>query len=101
MAQTKVCSLELVPAGTMKQFYVDEREIIVVNLNGQFFCYEGRCTHAGAPLAEGALNGDVLTCPWHGSQFRITDGSVVRGPAEKQLKSCPSTVKDNFLFIEV
>ena len=101
MAQMKVCSLELVPTGTMKQFYVEEREILVVNLNGQFFCYEGRCTHAGAPLAEGALNGDVLTCPWHGSQFRITDGSVVRGPAEKQLKPYPSTVKENFLFIEV
>ena len=101
MTQMKVCSLELVPAGTMKQFCVDEQEILVVNLNGQLFCYEGRCTHAGAPLAEGTLNGDVLTCPWHGSQFRITDGSVVRGPAEKQLKAYPSTVKDNFLFIEV
>ena len=101
MVQKKVSSLELVPAGTMKQFYVGDLEILVVNLNGQFFCYNGRCTHAGAPLAEGTLNGDVLTCPWHGSQFRITDGSVLRGPAEKQLKAYPPTVKDNFLFIEV
>jgi len=101
MVQMKVCSLELVPADSMKQFYVDDHEILVVNLNGQFYCYEGRCTHAGAPLAEGTLNGDVLTCPWHGSQFKITDGSVTRGPAEKPLKAYPSTVKNNFLFIEV
>ena len=101
MVQMKVCSLELVSADSMKQFYVDDHEILVVNLNGQFYCYEGRCTHAGAPLAEGTLNGDVLTCPWHGSQFKITDGSVLRGPAEKPLKAYPSTVKDNFLFIEV
>ncbi len=101
MAQMKVCNLELVPVGTLKQFYVDEREILVVNLGGQFFCYEGRCTHAGAPLAEGTLNGDVLTCPWHGSQFKITDGSVVRGPAVNHLKAYTSMVKDNFLFIEV
>ena len=101
MVQMKVCSLELVLADSMKQFYVDDHEILVVNLNGQFYCYEGRCTHAGAPLAEGTLNGDVLTCPWHGSQFRITDGSVLRGPAEKPLKAHSPTVKDNLLFIEV
>lgn len=101
MVQMKVCSLELVPAGSMKQFYVGDLEILVVNLNGQFYCYDGRCTHAGAPLAEGTLNGDVLTCPWHGSQFRITDGSILRGPAEKQLKAYPPKVKASFLFIEV
>ena len=101
MVQMKVCSLELVPAGTMKQFYVEDSEILVVNLDGRFFCLNGRCTHAGAPLAEGTLNGEVLTCPWHGSQFNITDGTVVRGPAYKQLKAYPTLVKDNFLFIEV
>jgi nitrite reductase/ring-hydroxylating ferredoxin subunit len=85
----------------MKQFYVDDMEILVVNLDGQFFCLNGRCTHAGAPLAEGTLNGEVLTCPWHGSQFNITDGTIVRGPAMKQLKTYTSTVKDNFLFIEI
>ena len=101
MTQIKVCSIELVPAGSLKQFYVEDMEILVVNLGGQFFCFEARCTHAGAPLAEGTLNGELLTCPWHGSQFRMTDGSVMRGPAEKQLKAYVSTVKDNFLFIEV
>ena len=101
MAQMKVCSLESVPAGSMKQFYIGELEILVVNLNGQIFCLDGRCTHAGAPLAEGTLNGEVLTCPWHGSQFNVTNGAVWRGPAEKKLRVYPSTVKDKSVFIEV
>ncbi len=101
MGQFKVCNLEIVPAGTMKQFYVADLEVMVINSDGRFFCLNGRCTHAGAPLAEGTLTGEVLTCPWHGSQFNIKNGAVVRGPAEKPLRVFPSTVKENFLFIEV
>ena len=39
------------------------------------------CTHMGGPLDEGELKGDVVQCPWHGSCFHMTDGSVVNGPA--------------------
>ena len=39
------------------------------------------CSHAGGPLHEGTLEHGVVTCPWHGSRFRVTDGGVVRSPA--------------------
>lgn len=39
------------------------------------------CSHYGAPLEEGVVEGDCLVCPWHGSRFRLSDGSVARGPA--------------------
>ncbi len=101
MTQTKICSLDTVPIGTMKQFYVTDLEILVVNFNDQIYCLDARCTHAGAPLAEGTLNGWILTCPWHGSQFNILNGKVLRGPAEKQLKTYSTVVRDGYVFIEV
>ncbi len=101
MTNVKVCNLENVPSGSMKQFSVDEHEFLVVNHNGHLFCLDARCTHAGAPLAEGTLEGDILTCPWHRSQFNITDGTVIRGPAEERLHVYPNIVKDNFLFAEI
>jgi nitrite reductase/ring-hydroxylating ferredoxin subunit len=101
MVQMKVCNLEAVPDGSMQQFYVGDLEVLVVNFDGQFLCFDARCTHAGAPLAEGTLNGHVLTCPWHGSQFNVKDGSVLRGPAEKPLRAYSTVVRDGFLFIEV
>ena len=91
----------MVPIGSMKQFYVNEMEILVVNFNDQIYCLDARCTHAGAPLAEGTLNGWLLTCPWHGSQFNVTNGKVLHGPAEKQLKTYPSVVRDGNVFIDV
>ncbi|WP_221936714.1 Rieske 2Fe-2S domain-containing protein [Skermania sp. ID1734] len=43
------------------------------------------CSHMGGPLDEGSVShdgsGDCVTCPWHGSTFRLNDGEVVRGPA--------------------
>jgi nitrite reductase/ring-hydroxylating ferredoxin subunit len=101
VGQMKVCNVEMVPVGSMKQFYVNDLEILVINLNGKIYCLDGRCTHAGAPLAEGNLAGEILTCPWHGSQFKVTDGSILRGPTEKPLKVYLSTVKEGFVFIEV
>lgn len=40
-----------------------------------------RCGHEGGPLGEGAVEGDCVVCPWHGSTFRLRDGVVVHGPA--------------------
>ena len=39
------------------------------------------CTHECGPLAEGRFADGNVTCPWHGSTFRLADGKVVRGPA--------------------
>jgi len=99
--QVKVCSVDMVPVGSMKQFYLSDLEILVVNFGGNFHCLDGRCTHAGAPLGEGTLTGEVLTCPWHGSQFKVTDGSILRGPTEKPLKVYSSTVNDGSVFIDI
>jgi nitrite reductase/ring-hydroxylating ferredoxin subunit/uncharacterized membrane protein len=40
-----------------------------------------RCSHRGGPLHEGECDGETVTCPWHGSIFRLRTGDIVRGPA--------------------
>ena len=97
----KLCAIEDIPPGEMKQFDLKEEEILVINLKGQLYCLGGRCSHAGAPLAEGNLEGEVLTCPWHYSQFKITDGSVLRGPANVSLRVYGTEVKEGQLFVEM
>ncbi len=101
MTSIKVSRLDVLPEGSMKQFYVRDREILVIHSNGKLYGLDARCSHAGAPLEEGTVEGDTLTCPWHGSQFRITDGAVVRGPAEKALGVFDAQVRDGWVFIEL
>ena len=96
-----LCRTDVVQENDLKQFSLKGYEILVINRNKKFYCLEARCTHAGAPLAEGELENGVLQCPWHGSRFNIETGEVVRGPATKQLRVYSSIVKDNNLFVEL
>lgn len=48
---------------------------------GEVRALDDRCTHRGGPLHEGTVDGDCVQCPWHGSVFRLDDGSVQAGPA--------------------
>ncbi len=52
-----------------------------VRLNGAVHVLADRCSHMSGPLSDGELADGCLTCAWHGSMFRLTDGSVAQGPA--------------------
>jgi nitrite reductase/ring-hydroxylating ferredoxin subunit/uncharacterized membrane protein len=55
--------------------------VVVLRQGKQFYAISATCPHAGGPLDEGTLTGDVVECPWHGSRFRLRDGRVLTGPA--------------------
>lgn len=62
--------------------YANGYGVLLYGKGGSFHAIAARCTHAGGPLAEGEVDAELcVTCPWHGSRFRLSDGSVVRGPA--------------------
>jgi len=67
--------------GQMKRVEADGIPILIARHNGQLYAIANTCAHAGAPLDEGELNGTIVTCPWHGSQFDIVSGQVKWGPA--------------------
>jgi len=97
----RLCAVKDVSSGEMRRFDVKDEEILVVNLLGQFYCLEARCSHAGAPLNEGAIKDEILTCPWHYSQFTIKEGLVLRGPAKKTLRFYRTEIKDGQIFVEM
>jgi nitrite reductase/ring-hydroxylating ferredoxin subunit/uncharacterized membrane protein len=55
--------------------------VVLLRQGKQFYAISATCPHAGGPLDEGTLTGDVVECPWHGSRFRLRDGRVLTGPA--------------------
>jgi nitrite reductase/ring-hydroxylating ferredoxin subunit/uncharacterized membrane protein len=56
-------------------------EILLIRVDGQLVALANGCSHAGCALTEGDIADGVITCACHGSQFRLIDGTVVRGPA--------------------
>lgn len=60
---------------------VDGTPVMVVRERGIWHGLDARCSHRGGPLDEGTVRNGCSECPWHGSRFRLRDGSVARGPA--------------------
>jgi nitrite reductase/ring-hydroxylating ferredoxin subunit len=60
---------------------VGEVPVVVIRDGRQVHVLAGRCSHLSGPLFEGTLADGCLTCPWHRSVFRVSDGTVMRGPA--------------------
>ncbi len=70
----KVGRVEEIPPGTIRALEVDEHEIAIANVGGEFYATQGHCLHLSGPLGEGRLEGKTLSCPWHGWQYDVTTG---------------------------
>ncbi len=64
--------------GTIKEVTVQGYPILLARVGDRHYAVNGRCPHMGGILAQGKLEGTVVTCPRHSSQFDLTDGHVVR-----------------------
>ncbi|MDO8473347.1 MAG: Rieske 2Fe-2S domain-containing protein [Dehalococcoidia bacterium] len=64
--------------GAMKRVDVGGREILLARVNDKYYAADARCPHMGGDLAVGKLEGTVVTCPRHHSQFDLADGHVLR-----------------------
>lgn len=101
MAQVKVAQIEDVLPGTGKVVQAGGVVLALFNLGGKFYALNNNCTHAGGPLGDGAVDGRVVTCPWHGSRFDVTTGEVLGPPARRPVAAYPVRVQDGTVFVEL
>ena len=80
MGFIKVAETEEIPTGKMKMIKLQEKEILIVNVGGNYYAIGNRCTHAGGNLSNGYLEGTIVTCPKHGSKFDVITGKAILGP---------------------
>ena len=78
---TEVGPVKKFPEGKPVRVTAGDMAVMVVRLSGTLNAIAATCSHAGGPLEEGTFEGDIVTCPWHGSKFCVADGRVENGPA--------------------
>jgi len=71
---------EIAP-GQIREFQLDGHTVAIANLGGTFYAIDNTCLHRGGPLGQGVMDGQKVTCPWHGWQFDVTTGKAVLNPA--------------------
>ena len=90
-----------IPSGKMSMVSTDGKDILVTNVDGNYYAMDDTCTHAGASLSEGSLDGSTVTCPWHGSTWDCKTGKLIAFGAQlKDLSSYKVTVESDNVFVE-
>ena len=91
-----------IPSGKMIMVSTDGKDILVTNVDGNYYAMDDTCTHAGASLSEGSLDGSTVTCPWHGSTWDCKTGKMIAfGVQLNDLPSYKVTVESDEIFVEV
>jgi nitrite reductase (NADH) small subunit len=80
----KMATLGEILPGRAKEVEHDGRIYALFNCGGTIRVIDGICPHQGGPLAEGVVEGTVVTCPWHGWQFDLVTGTMPSGSRIKQ-----------------
>jgi nitrite reductase/ring-hydroxylating ferredoxin subunit len=97
----KVAGAAEVAQGALAAFDVGGVRVAVANVAGMFYVFGDTCTHLQCSLAQGDLEGTVVTCSCHGSQFDVTSGAVLRGPAQAPVPSFATRVEDDAVQVEI
>jgi len=79
----KVASTSDLKPSENKVVNVNGTDVALFNIDGEFFAINNTCLHRGGPLGEGYLEGDVVTCPWHGWRYNVKTGANLMIPSQK------------------
>jgi nitrite reductase/ring-hydroxylating ferredoxin subunit len=101
MGEMRVTDLDNLGGRELAAFAVNGNRIAIATVGDVFYAFGDTCTHQGCSLADGKLNGTTVTCPCHGSEFNVTNGEVLHGPARESVPSYPIRVEDGVLTADV
>ena len=93
-------TIEIKP-NQMKKVSIDGNDIVVMNIDANYFAISDTCSHAGGSLSEGKIEGSTITCDWHGAQFECKSGKLIKFPGEiDDLRSYDVVIESDNIFVE-
>ncbi|HYZ58708.1 MAG TPA: Rieske (2Fe-2S) protein [Nitrososphaeraceae archaeon] len=100
-----LCRAADIESGKSRSFSINNRkgsriEIAVFNVQGNYYAISNICKHEGGPLSQGLLEGDIVTCPWHGWKYSIING---KSPHEggDSVDSYETKIRDGKLYVNL
>ena len=97
----KVAELNELDDGELMAVEVDGEPVCLAKVEDSIYAFTDNCTHISGPLNEGELDGEVITCPWHGAQFNVHTGKVLRGPARQDIQTYSVQVKESSILVNL
>ncbi len=100
MADYPVAKASDIAEGTTLRVVVDGIEVLLCRCEGQIFAIEDVCTHDGAPLDQGELEGCRIVCPRHGANFDVRTGEALTLPAVMPVASFKVRIEGDDVFVD-
>jgi len=94
-----VAPIDQFEAGTYRVLDVDDAQIAVFNIEGEFYAIEDVCTHDYSVLTGGCIEGDEIVCPRHGARFNIKTGEALTPPAYEPVDTLPVRVENGIVQV--
>lgn len=99
MTTYRVARARDVREGELYPAQVGDTDLVLVRVGGELHALHGRCTHYGAPLADGVLSEGRIVCPWHHACFSATTGALLEPPALDALPHFPTHIGGDEVFV--
>jgi 3-phenylpropionate/trans-cinnamate dioxygenase ferredoxin subunit len=100
MADYPVAKTSHIPEGRAVRVVVDGIEVLLCNHDGTIYALEDVCTHDGAPLDQGHLEGSRIICPRHGANFDVRTGEALTLPAVLPLPTYAVRIEGDDVFVD-
>jgi nitrite reductase/ring-hydroxylating ferredoxin subunit len=106
----KVCEISDIPKGTMKGFTVKDKQILLANVDGNFYAMDAICSHMHGYLPSGTLERNIVICPVHRAQFDVTSGKVSKNVSgavrlitggAKDMQTYKISMKENQIYVDL
>jgi 3-phenylpropionate/trans-cinnamate dioxygenase ferredoxin component len=96
----RVATVDELPPGTRIHHDFAEESVIILNIDGDYYCIADLCTHDGGPLEDGELHDHQIECPRHGACFDVRNGKVTRLPAIEPIPTYSVKLVDGDIYVE-
>ncbi len=100
MARTRIAEVKDLSPGAGTLVDAAGRTLALFNVDGTLYALDNTCPHRGGPLAEGELDGPVVTCPWHGWRYDVTTG-IRDGSPPVRVACYPVTIEDGAAYVDL
>jgi len=106
----EVCEISDVSKGTMKGFTVKNKQILIANVDGNFYAMDAICSHEHGYLPSGTLEKNIVICPVHHAQFDVTSGKVTKNVSSvvrwivggaKDLQTYKISMKETHIYVDL
>lgn len=95
----KAAKTDDIPPGQVRSFQIEGEFIAISHIDGNFYAIKDECTHMDYPLSDGDLDGEIITCIYHGAQFNVKTGEVVALPAYEPVETYKVKVEENDIYV--